>query len=137
MTNLRTGVDTNTLISSVLLANSVPNLAVHKARGLGVLLFSDATFAELNQVIFRPKFDKYVSITVRSEFISRLRETSEWINVQENVTICRDPKDDKFLAVVANGNANWLITGDRDLLVLQALRSTRIVSPAQFLAAIA
>jgi predicted nucleic acid-binding protein len=61
MTSLRVIVDTNTLISGILIAASVPDLAVQKARALGILLFSNPTLEELTEVIFRPKFDRYVS----------------------------------------------------------------------------
>ena len=47
--------------------------------------------------------------------------------------ICRDAKDDKFLEVAVNGKADYLITGDRDLLVLHPFREIQIVSPATFL----
>lgn len=133
MTDLRIVIDTNTLVSGVLIAASVPDLAVQRAKALGILLFSDATFEELSQVILRPKFDKYVSIEVRAEFIAQLNEASEQVNIREKIVICRDPKDDRFLEVAANGHADWLITGDQDLLVLQPFRNVEIVSPAQFL----
>jgi putative PIN family toxin of toxin-antitoxin system len=133
MTNLRVVIDTNTLVSGVLIAASVTDLAVQRARSLGTLLFSVATFAELSQVIFRPKFDRYVSTDIRAEFIARLAETSEQVNIIEKITACRDPKDDQFLDVAVNGKANVLMTGDQDLLVLRSFRGVEIVSPAQFL----
>jgi putative PIN family toxin of toxin-antitoxin system len=133
MTNLRVVIDTNTLVSGVLIAASVTDLAVQRARALGTLLFSVATFEELSQVIFRPKFDRYVSTDIRAEFIARLAETSEQVNIIEKITACRDPKDDQFLDVAVNGKANVLMTGDQDLLVLRSFRGVEIVSPAQFL----
>ena len=133
MAKLRVVVDTNTLVSGVLIAASTPDLAVERVRSLGTFLFSVTTFEELSQVIFRPKFDKYVSTDVRAEFIARLAETSEQVNITEKITVCRDPKDDQFLEVAVNGHADWLITGDRDLLVLPSFQGVKIVSPAQFL----
>ena len=62
MSDLRFVVDTNALISSVLIAASVPDLAVQKARQTGILLFSEATFEELSRVIMRPKLDRYVAL---------------------------------------------------------------------------
>ncbi|OHB25847.1 MAG: putative toxin-antitoxin system toxin component, PIN family [Desulfuromonadaceae bacterium GWB2_53_15] len=47
--------------------------------------------------------------------------------------VCRDPHDDKFLAVAANGRTAWLITGDKDLLALQVFRQTKIITPGEFL----
>lgn len=133
MSDLRFVVDTNTFISSVLIASSVPDLAVQKARRTGILLFSDATFEELSQVISRPKLDRYVAIDTRVEFIARLREETEQVDIQERIVACRDPKDDQFLEVAINGNASCIITGDQDLLVLHPFRNLEIVSPAQFL----
>ena len=63
MNELRIVVDTNTLISSILIAASVPDKAFKKAREIGILLFSDQTFAELQEVVTRQKFDRYVSMT--------------------------------------------------------------------------
>lgn len=53
---------------------------------------------------------------------------------------CRDPKDDYLLACAAAGRADFLVTGDRDLLALDgdpALGALRILAPADFLAALA
>ncbi len=68
MNKLRIVIDTNTLISSILIAASVPDQIFKKAREIGILLFSDATFEELQQVITRPKFDRYVSLPFESNF---------------------------------------------------------------------
>jgi putative PIN family toxin of toxin-antitoxin system len=133
MSDLRFVVDTNALISSVLIAASVPDLAVQKARQTGALLFSEATFEELSRVILRPKLDRYVALDTRVEFVTRLREDAEQIDIQEPIVACRDPKDDKFLEVAINGNANCLITGDQDLLALHPFCNLEIVTPAQFL----
>lgn len=133
MRDLRFVVDTNALISSVLIAASVPDLAVQKARQTGVLLFSEATFEELSRVILRPKLDRYVAVDTRVEFVTRLREDAEQVDIQEPIVACRDPKDDKFLEVAINGNANCLITGDQDLLALHPFCNLEIVTPAQFL----
>ncbi len=133
MRDLRFVVDTNALISSVLIAASVPDLAVQKARQTGVLLFSEATFEELSRVILRPKLDRYVALDTRVEFVTRLREDAEQVDIQEPIVACRDPKDDKFLEVAINGNANCLITGDQDLLTLHPFCNLAIVTPAQFL----
>lgn len=133
MSDLRFVVDTNALISSVLIAASVPDLAVQKARQTGILLFSEATFEELSRVIMRPKIDRYVALDTRVEFVTRLREDAEQIDIQESIVACRDPKDDKFLEVAINGNANCLITGDQDLLALHPFGNLEIVTPAQFL----
>jgi uncharacterized protein len=133
MHELRFVIDTNMLMSSILIASSVSDRAFKKAKNSGILLFSEETFEELQQVITRPKFDKYVSISIRAEFIARLRKESIQIEITERIATCRDSKDDKFLEVTVNGSANCIITGDQDLLILHPFRDVAIISPAQFL----
>lgn len=133
MSKLRIVIDTNTLISSILIAASVPDQAFKKARDIGILLFSDATFEELQQVITRPKFDKNVSIAIRIEFLARVWEESERVEIADVITDCRDPKDNKFLEVAVNGNADYILTGDQDLLFLNPFRDIPIIPPAYFL----
>ena len=72
---------------------------LEKARSLGTLLFSEATFQELQTTLSRSKFDRYVSLQVRSEFIFRLRLESELVEIVERIDLCRDEKDNKFLEV--------------------------------------
>ncbi len=125
-------IDTNTLVSSILIASSIPDKAVKLIRNLGVILISVATIEELQKVMNRPKFDKYVEPEIRSEFIAQLTQQSELIEINESVIACRDSKDDKFLEVAVNGKADYLITGDRDLLVLHPFRDIQIITPADF-----
>jgi putative PIN family toxin of toxin-antitoxin system len=133
MTKLRFVIDTNTLVSSILIAASVPNLALQAIRKSGAILISTETLAELQTVMNRKKFDKYVTKEIRSEFISQIIQQSELIEIEEPIIACRDPKDDKFLEVAVNGKADYLITGDRDLLVLHPFRDIQILTPADFL----
>jgi putative PIN family toxin of toxin-antitoxin system len=96
-------------------------------------LFSEATFQELQTVLNRSKFDRYVSLQVRSEFIFRLRLASELVEIIERVDLCRDKKDNKFLEVAINGKADYLITGDNDLLVLRPFQDVKIMTFNEFL----
>jgi len=126
-------VDTNVLVSSILIRKSSSDAALKKARSLGKLLFSEATFQELQTVLNRSKFDKYVSLTIRSEFMFRLKLESELIEIIEQVNLCRDTKDNQFLEVAMNGNADYLITGDQDLLVLRPFQEIQIMTVHEFL----
>ena len=133
MPKLRFVIDTNTLVSSVLIASSIPDRAVTSIRQSGIILISIATLEELQAVLNRPKFDKYVDPSIRSEFVAQLAQQSELIDITESVIECRDRKDDKFLELAINGKADYLITGDRDLLVLHPFRNIPIFTPAAFL----
>jgi predicted nucleic acid-binding protein len=61
-----------------------------------------------------------------------VRECEE-VTVAERMTICRDPRDDKFLELAAAGRATHVVSGDADLLELHPFRTARIVTPAEFL----
>lgn len=126
-------VDTNTLISRLLIRESIPSLAVTKAIRLGDLLFSSASLAELNDVISRPKFDRYLEPGDREAFFRMLSRIAVRIEISHPVRVCRDPKDDKFLEVALNGRADAIISGDSDLLTLNPFRGIPILSPRQFL----
>ena len=65
--------DTNTLVSALLFANAKPAQALQKAQANGFLVCSDATYAELSEVLLRPKFDKYLSQESRQRFLSDYR----------------------------------------------------------------
>lgn len=96
-------------------------------------MFSEETFQELQITLSRSKFDRYVSLQVRSEFIFRLRLASELVEILERVDLCRDEKDNKFLEVAINGRADYLITGDNDLLVLRPFQDIKIMTVNEFL----
>lgn len=126
-------LDTNVLVSRLLLPGSVPARAVDHALARGVLLVSDETLAELVQVLSRPKFDPYVSRRHRQEFIRKLGGVARVVEIRWRDVVCRDPKDDKFLHVAVNGEAEAIVSGDRDLLALHPFHGVDIVAPAAFL----
>ncbi|MBD2176679.1 putative toxin-antitoxin system toxin component, PIN family [Pseudanabaena sp. FACHB-1998] len=125
-------VDTNTLVSSILISNSISDKAVKRIRQSGIILSSVETLEELRVVLSRSKFDKYVDSATRSEFVAQFVQQSELVTIEETVTVCRDPKDDKFLELAVNGKADYLITGDKDLLVLHPFRDIEIINPSDF-----
>ena len=126
-------VDTNTLISRLLLSHSVPAQAVTKALQHGDLLVSDASLEELAAVLERPKFDKYLSSDERRTFFTLLSRVAIRVEILRPVSACRDPKDDKFLEVALNGSADAIITGDEDLLELHPFLGIPIWTPKGFL----
>ena len=125
--------DTNLLVSRLLLPQSLPAQAVRKAVDEGQLLVSDATLAELADVLSRAKFDPYVSLEDRSDFIRVLNRVAERVIVTAPIKACRDSKDDKFLEVALNGKAKLILSGDRDLLALHPFRGVDILSPREYI----
>jgi len=89
----RTVIDTGVVVSAVLLPRSVPRRALDVAAAQGRVLVSDETITELNDVLRRPKFDKYLSEERRLEFLAALVREAETVEVVDGVTVCRDPQD--------------------------------------------
>ncbi len=56
-----------------------------------------------------------------------------WVNVTSDITICRDPKDNYLLSLAKDGKADYLVTGDQDLLILEKFEHTSICTLNQFL----
>ncbi len=107
--------------------------ALDMALARGRLLVSAATVGELEEVLRRPKFDKYVREAERLEFLAALVRAAEVVDVTDEVTDCRDPKDNKFLGLAVSGKATHIVTGDADLLTLHPFRGISIVTPQAFL----
>jgi putative PIN family toxin of toxin-antitoxin system len=133
MVRKRVVLDTNALISRLLLPNSVPAEAVRRAIANHTVLASDPTIMELADVLSRPKFDPYVAVEKRKQFLRLFGRIAEIVPVLHVVRACRDPNGDKFLEVAVNGTADLIVTGDVDLLALDPFRAIRIVTPAAFL----
>lgn len=127
-------VDTNLWVSRLLMPRGIAAQAVDHALASGIALMSDPTMDELHQVLFRPKFDRYVSRQDREQFLRLLGAIARWTPITRTVCVCRDPKDDKFLDVAVNGQAGLILTGDQDLLVMHPFEGIEILGPAQFLA---
>jgi putative PIN family toxin of toxin-antitoxin system len=133
MTRARAVVDTNVLVSRLILPKSLPAHAVRKAELEAILLISDVTMYDLADVLARPKFDRYISLEDRKSFLQRLGYIAEFVPIIQLVRECRDPKDDKFLAVALNGRADVIVTGDADLLALHPWRDVAVLSPAEYI----
>lgn len=130
---LRFVFDTNVLVSALLLRKSTARRAFDKALEHGKVLISRETVEELNSVLRRKEFEKYVTEEERVEFITAFVRDGVWVETTEKIDECRDPKDNKFLELAVNGNACYIVTGDEDLLVLRSFRGISIVTPKQFL----
>jgi uncharacterized protein len=89
---------------------------------------------ELADVFGRPKFDPYITIREREEFLRLFNRIAERIPITRVIQICRDPKDDKFLELAVNGAAQLIITGDADLLALHPFHGIEIFTPERYLA---
>ena len=126
--------DTNVIVSADLFDGSVPARALSLALDLGTLLISEALIEELRAVLSKPRFDRYATRSERDEFLRDLARETETVEITETVQACRDPNDDKILELAVNGRADYIVTGDDDLLMMDPFRGITIVRPAEFLA---
>jgi putative PIN family toxin of toxin-antitoxin system len=133
---LRCVFDTNTVVSAALFRGSVPEQALFLALRIDAILMSRELADELNDVLSRPRFDRYADRENREEFLQDLVRQAESVEVTERVRACRDPKDDKILELAVNGNADFIVTGDDDLLVMNPFRNIEILRAAEFLAVV-
>ncbi len=134
MTNLPNYVlDTNVIVSALLFRNSQPRQALDKARKLGIILMSEVIWAEIQEVLSRPKFHKYITSGEKKLFLIELFNSVNFIEVTEEITVCRDAKDNKFLELAISGLASVIISGDADLLVLHPFQDIFILNVKDFL----
>jgi putative PIN family toxin of toxin-antitoxin system len=135
----RVVLDTSTLVSAVLRSTSVPRQAFLKAISEAELCASLSTLAELDEVLARDKFDRYLDLESRQTFVALYRRHARLFPVSDAdesalVTACRDPRDNKFLALVLSCGADVLVSSDDDLLTLHPYRGIPVLSPKAFLA---
>ena len=135
----RVVLDTSTLVSAALRVGSVPHQALLKALGSCELCASSATLNALEQILKSDKFDRYLNTETRLSFVALIRRHTHLFDVQEADELsvqpaCRDPKDNKFLALALVCEAGAIISSDKDLLALNAWRSIPVLTPAGFVA---
>ena len=96
------------------------------------VLTSEDQLREVREGIARPKFARYFSTVERDHLEEFLVKTALPVSPSEKIELCRDPKDDFLLEIAGAGDADYLVTGDEDLLVLKAIKRTRIIRLAEF-----
>jgi uncharacterized protein len=125
-------IDTNLWIS-FLLTKDYSKIDLVLTTDHIVLLFSEELIDEFVEVAQRTKFRKYFSTSDLEDLLSAINTKAEFILVHSAVQICRDSKDNFLLSLAKDGKATHLLTGDKDLLVLQRIGKTRIITITEYL----
>lgn len=133
----RVVLDTSTLIGAVLRPQSVPRQAFLTTVAGATICASPATLAELEQVLMRDKFDRYLDRAARGDFLILYRSHARLFPVSEAEEMalpqpCRDPRDNKFLALALYCSADALVSSDDDLLTLNPYQGILILTPKQY-----
>ncbi len=126
-------LDTNVVVSGLLFNNSKPAIALQYTFQHGEFLLSLELLEEIAEVLSRDKFKRYITNDEREEFLETLLERANLIEVVDTVEECRDPKDNHILELALSGETNIIVTGDKDLLVMNPFRNIEIMSVEQFL----
>jgi uncharacterized protein len=125
--------DTSTLIACALTPSGTPRQALELAFQVHTVFTSEETLIELLSVLNRPKFDLWRPLEERLAFYAAFASSVRLIEPTAGVTGCRDPKDDKFLALAHACAPSLLVSSDQDLLVLGTFEGARIVNPKDFI----
>jgi uncharacterized protein len=134
---IRAVVDTSIVVRAVLKPlGTVGPVLDFLAEKRFKFLYSETTLEELVDVLARPRLRRRFPLRGRDPqtVIDLILLRGEAVEPHRRWTVCRDPKDDKFLDVAVEGDADALVSGDEDLLVLHPFQGIPIVQPAQFLA---
>lgn len=99
----------------------------------GILVFSQELLDEFFEVSRRPKFRRFFSSADIEELLETIEEYADFVKVHSKIQICRDPKDNFLLSLSVDGNADYLLTGDKDLLDLTKFAETEILTISDFL----
>ena len=132
MTNKKIILDTNLWISFLISKkfNQIDKLIENKEI---TIIFSDELIEEFINVVSRPKFKKYFSKKDIEKVLEYFDQFGELINVKSNIQICRDEKDNFLLNLSVDSGSDYLISGDKDLLVLEKIEETKIMTYADFI----
>jgi len=125
--------DKNSLISAHLIPNSASRMAYDKAILLGVVVRPKEIYMEFLDVLYRKKFDKYLSLESKKSAVEAYKSISLLIPVTTRVNDCRDAKENKFLSLALDSRASCIITGDADLLILHPYKGISIFQASDFL----
>ena len=129
-------LDTNVVISATLIrgGNEDRILRAWRRRRFDLVL-SPPILEELGRALFYEKLQKFrwMSEDEVAALLQALAQGSELVSGPTAVRASRDPDDDKFIAAALEGEAEYVVTGDHDLLDLDPYEGVRIVTPAAFL----
>ena len=130
-------VDSNVWLSAALSPDGAPAQVVRHLLLNGAVVFSDATFNELETRLWRPKFDRYLSLETRRSLLRDIKGAAHWVSIPADIaalSYCRDLDDDVFIHTALAAQVPYLISGDKDLLSVLAIAGLQIVTPVLALA---
>ena len=133
MTSKRVVLDCNVIVSALIKGDSSPGRAFDFVLKNHESVTSEDCLFEIERILCKPKFRRYFSEQEAGIFLEVFKETAVVVRSTEDISVCRDSKDDMYLETAVSGQAEYIITGDPDLLVLDPFRGINIMTPHDFL----
>ncbi len=134
---MRVVLDTNVVVSATLIRGGNEGRLLRAwQRGTFELVLSPPILEEIGRVLLYEKLQKFRWMS-EEEIVSLLEalgEESILVRGDTTLKVSRDPADDKFLAAAIEGRAQYVVSGDRDLLAVKAYGGVQVVRPSAFLA---
>lgn len=97
------------------------------------LIFSDELIEEFIEVVSRQKFKNYFSKKDIANILSTFDQFGKLVKVSSDIKVCRDEKDNFLLNLAIDSKADYLVTGDADLLILEKIQTTSIMTFSDFI----
>jgi putative PIN family toxin of toxin-antitoxin system len=125
-------IDTNLWISFLITKsyNRIDDLIIDKKIRI---IFSEELLSEFIKVIQRPELAKYFTKNDLEELLELFDFYGDFIEVKSRIKQCRDPKDNFLLSLAIDSKADYLLTGDNDLLEIKEIGKTKILTITEFL----
>lgn len=127
MKNKKVILDTNLWIS-FLISKDFSFLDNYVQKRVVKLIFSEELLDEFYVVVQRPSLKKYFSKKDLDYLFEIIGQYAVIQNISSNLHLCRDEKDNFLLNLAIDSNSDFLVTGDKDLLVLGNINQTEIVT---------
>ena len=135
---MRAVIDTNIIIRALIKPKGTVGPVLDRLRdGDYTAVYSEPLLEEMLAKLALSRIrDKYhVTEEQVADLLSLLALRGEWVKPERTVHVCREPGDDVVIEAALAGGAEWVVTGDEDLLILERFETVRFVTPCTFLSA--
>jgi putative PIN family toxin of toxin-antitoxin system len=130
---LKVVVDANIWISALLNSNNALEVVHLLEKDQYRLICAEALISELAEVLERPKFQARIQPGRKDSLVDLVREKAQFVELPASVqNVCRDPKDEVYIVCAVVAQADFLVSGDKDLLDLNEHEGVKIISLQSF-----
>jgi putative PIN family toxin of toxin-antitoxin system len=129
--SIRVIFDTNVWIS-FLIGKRLSKIKKHISDGSISIITTDQLLNEIQTVTSREKLKKYFPKESVNELIELLKTIAFQVEIKPLHTICKDPKDNFLFDLIDISQADYLVTGDKELLSYNPFKNAHIVTPSDF-----